>query len=386
MQSREISRKGVDEMAVDGKVRNLPKGIRYRDGKYEQRCMYRGKSYSVRGNTIGETKKAMTKLKYELENGLHREKSNLVLNDWFDTWMDTYKKNSLKRETFLGYYYFYNKHVRVTPLGNMLLTNIRAEHIQKLYNDLVAADYSFSTIKQVKATVYGSLEQAVRNEIIEKNPVKLVNLPRVDKEQSRVVMTKEQQSLFMKYAKDSYLNNLFETMLRTGMRVGEVQGLKTSDIDERKKVINVVRTLKYERGYGFYESTPKTKTSIRDIPLTIATKEILNKQRKYWSSKTESKNRYLFTDEVGEPLQRERIRTEMRRIMRVIHRDGYDFPNVTPHTFRHTFATRAIEYGMQPQILKTILGHASLAMTMDLYSHVLPETRADAMELIAGAF
>jgi integrase len=373
-------------MAVNERGRSLPKGIRYRNGKYEGRCMYRGKNYSVRGKTIGETQKAMTKLKYELGYNLYREKSNLVLNEWFDTWMDIYKRHSLKRETFLGYYYFYNKHIREAQLGNMMITNIRAEHIQKLYNDLVTTDYSLSTIKQVKSTVYGSLEQAVRNEIIGKNPVKLVSLPRIEKRRDRVVMTKEQQRLFMEYAKDSYLYNMFETMLRTGMRVGEVQGLKAGDIDERKKVIHIVRTLKYERDYGFYETTPKSKTSVRDIPLTVAIKDILDRQRKYWDSKTESKDRYLFTDEVGEPLKREKVRTEMRRIMRMIHRDGYDFPDVSPHTFRHTFATRAIEYGMQAQILKTILGHASLAMTMDLYSHVLPETRTDAMELIEGAF
>ncbi|MCD8010928.1 MAG: tyrosine-type recombinase/integrase, partial [Lachnospiraceae bacterium] len=65
---------------------------------------------------------------------------------------------------------------------------------------------------------------------------------------------------------------------------------------------------------------------------------------------------------------------------------GNDFPRITSHVFRHTFATRAIESGMEPQILKTILGHSSLAMTMDLYSHVLPETRREAMEKIAGAF
>ena len=97
-------------------------------------------------------------------------------------------------------------------------------------------------------------------------------------------------------------------------------------------------------------------------------------------------DRYIFLDIDGQPLQREKLRTEIRRIIRVIRRDGNDFPDITGHVFRHTMVTRAIEAGMQPQTLKTILGHSSLAMTMDLYSHVMPETRAEEMEKIASAF
>ena len=85
-------------------------------------------------------------------------------------------------------------------------------------------------------------------------------------------------------------------------------------------------------------------------------------------------------------MSRDRLQAEINRIVNHILADGQDFPRITPHIFRHTFATRAIEAGMPPQVLKTILGHSSLAMTMDLYSHVLPDTKAAEMEKIAGAF
>lgn len=97
-------------------------------------------------------------------------------------------------------------------------------------------------------------------------------------------------------------------------------------------------------------------------------------------------DRYLFCNENGEPLSRERVQSEIERIIRRIREDGHDFSRITPHVFRHTFATRAIEAGMQPQVLKTILGHSSLAMTMDLYSHVLPDTKAAEMEKIDVSF
>ena len=97
-------------------------------------------------------------------------------------------------------------------------------------------------------------------------------------------------------------------------------------------------------------------------------------------------DRYLFCNEKGGPLSRERVQVEIERIIKRIRAAGYEFDRITPHIFRHTFATRAIEAGMQPQVLKTILGHSSLAMTMDLYSHVLPDTKAEEMEKIANVF
>ena len=144
------------------------------------------------------------------------------------------------------------------------------------------------------------------------------------------------------------------------------------------------RTSASQRGY--IEDTPKTRTSTRDIPLTAAILEHIETQRKFWGFKVIKMDQYLFCNENGDPISRERIQAEIDRITKRIHEAGYEFPRITSHVFRHTFATRAIEAGMQPQVLKTILGHSSLAMTMDLYSHVLPDTKAEEMEKIANAF
>lgn len=155
---------------------------------------------------------------------------------------------------------------------------------------------------------------------------------------------------------------------------------------KKQNVIHVRRTLKYIEGKGYFEDTPKTRTSTRDIPLTAAITEHIEAQRKYWGFKVVRMDQYLFCNENGDPISRERIQGEIDRIIKRIKSDGYDFPRITSHVFRHTFATRAIEAGMPPQVLKTILGHSSLAMTMDLYSHVLPDTKADEMQKIANVF
>ena len=120
--------------------------------------------------------------------------------------------------------------------------------------------------------------------------------------------------------------------------------------------------------------------------MTAAIVKHIEEQRKFWGFKVVKMDQYLFCNENGAPISRERVQAEIDRTIKRIREAGHDFPRITSHVFRHTFATRAIEAGMQPQVLKTILGHSSLAMTMDLYSHVLPDTKAEEMEKIANVF
>lgn len=373
-------------MAVDKRGRKLPKGIRQRSDSFEGRFMYKYKEYSVKGDTITEVQKRMRELRYKLEHGLYVEKNKMTYSDWFKTWMNEYKKNQVKMGTIETYQRCYECMIS-EKIGSSLISDIRGEHMQKLYNSLVQEGYKKSSIEVVAAFLNESMKQAVMNGLIERNPVELAKMPKQKGERKRKeAMTKEQQALFMEYAKDSYLYNFFAVMLRTGMRCGEMRGLKYSDIDKKKKVIHVQRTLKRVKGVGFVEDTPKTKTSTRDIPVTEELLQLLEAQHKYWGFKVEKIDRYLFCNENGEALSEQRVQSEINQIVRTITEAGKEFPHVTPHTFRHTFATRAIEAGMQPQTLKTIMGHSSLAMTMDLYSHVMPDTKAKEMEKIASVF
>ncbi len=271
--------KGDEVMAVDKRGRKLPKGIQQRYEDYEGRFMYKGKRYLVHGRTISGTQKAMTELKYKLEHGMFVVEKKIKLNEWFDTWLDEYKKNRVKIGTYVNYQKHYQGTIK-NKLGDMLISDIRGNHIQKLYNDLVKEEYAISTIKIVSAILNGCFEQAMKNGLIERNPIKLAELPRQKEKKTKIALTKEQQELFMDYAKDSYLYNFFAVMLRTGMRRGEMQGLKYSDIDKKNNVIHVQRTLKYIEGIGYLEDTPKTRTSKRDIPLTTDILMLLEAQKK----------------------------------------------------------------------------------------------------------
>ena len=144
--------------------------------------------------------------------------------------------------------------------------------------------------------------------------------------------------------------------------------------------------MKYINGEGYVADAPKTKTSFRDIPLTQDLIGLLDNQKNYWNFKVEKIDRYLFCNVDGDPLDSQAVQVEINRIINRIRAAGNEFERITPHVFRHTFATRALEAGMEPQILKAILGHSSIAMTMDLYSHVLPDSKAEEMKKIVSVF
>lgn len=373
-------------MAIDKNGKQLPPGIRQRsNGKYEGRVQYEFDRYSVYADTMTELKKKMTDLRYRLEHGEFISSSKITVEEWFKTWMEQYKENQVKAGTIISYNDYFNIYIKES-LGKKKLVDIRGEHVQRLYNSLVKRGMALSSIKVVSAILSGCFKQAMKNGLIERNPVLMATLPKGNARRQRRVFTKEEQDIFMEYAKDSYLNNLFALAIRTGLRGGEIRGLKLSDVDKAAELLRIQRTLKYATGRGFFEDAPKTVTSRRDIPLTKDVTAIIDKQKQVYGEKVLRIDGYIFHLPDGTPISRERLQNEIDRIIKRIKADDKEFERFTPHCFRHTFATRAIENGMKPQTLKTILGHSTLAMTMDLYSHVLPTTRAEEMELIAKAF
>ena len=374
-------------MAADKNGKKLPTGVRKKsENSYEVRVKHDGKTYYEYASTITEAKKKRVDLKYQLTHGTYIKPATYTFDEWFNFWIKNYKENSVKIGTIQTYKNYYNSCVK-ERFGDVKIDKIKGADIQAFYNDLTKKGRKLSTIKVVKAFMSNCLKQAVKDELIARNPFDATSLPRkAGDTMGRTAMTREEQELFMEYAKESFLYNLFAVMLRTGMRSGEARDLRWSDIDKKQNVIHVTRTLQYINGVGFIDDAPKTKTSIRDIPLTAEVLKLLENQKNNWGFKVEKIDRYLFCDADGNPVNVHLLQAEIDKTIKRIHEDGKEFPRITSHVFRHTFATRAIEAGMQPQVLKTIMGHSSLAMTMDLYSHVLPDTKAEEMQKIANVF
>lgn len=373
----------------------LPKGISIKKNGYEGRFQYQREKYWVNDSELKTCVKKLNNLRYEVEHSLYTKKTNYTVDQWFIIWIREYKSLSSKEGTVQVYEDSYRNYIK-KMLGSKKIKDISSVLIQKLYNDLFRNGYSTNTIEIVASVINGMYKQALRNKMIQDNPASLATIPRNNTiKKERRVMSSLEQNLLLDYAKGTVHYNLYLLSLATGMRSGEVRGLEWSDVDFKKKTIHVTGTLIYVNG-KYKRTTPKTLTSNRNIPMLDSVATMLKQQKQLLSElklqlgdsfqpKKEFAN-LIFYNEHGDPINRDRYRKVLNSIIKKINQDGHVFPGISPHTFRHTFATRCIEQGMKPNTLKTILGHSKLSMTMDLYAHVMPDDKSDEMQKIAFLF
>lgn len=378
--------------------KKLPKGVTQRkDGRYMGRFMYHGEQYTVYGEDARKTKKKLDDLRYEVEHNVYEKPSKLTVDKWFNEWMNVYKIPTVRVNTIRTYKNSY-RHISAV-IGKKYIADVRAHDLQKVYNVLAEKGYSDGTIHTVRKLANGMFSQAYKNKIITENPVEFTGAaPKGKKSIRRYALTKEEQEVFLRcaerYAKELY--NIFCLGLCTGMRSGELRGLRWKDIDFKERVIHVTGTLIGDTKKEFFRGEPKTQSSYRDIPMIDKAYEALKDERKRqlhnklrmgdkWQP-LEGLEDLVFLSKEGAPRCCSHMGQTKDRILARMKKEGYEINDFSVHSLRHTFATRAIENGMKPQTLKAILGHSKLSLTMDLYSHVLSDTKREEMELIKSAF
>lgn len=367
---------------------NLPRGIMWREDRqsYLGRFTYQGQSHVLYDTEWKRLEERMVAMRKELKEGTYIKECSISLNSWFDNWMETYKKKTVKYGTYQNYLNHYNFYVR-NGIGKKKLKDIMVDDIQKLYNDLCDRDFTAGTIKLLGAVLNGCFKKAVNNRMIAFNPVPLAEIPRCKEKKEKYVFTQEEQSQFMEYIKDNYLCDFFRIVIMSGMRNGEARALQWKDVDFEKKLIRVNHTLITLVGGGYMLDAPKTRTSKRIIPLLPQAGEILMEMKKQADGMgIGNADNYVFCMPDGTEISRARVTTQLGHIEKKMKEDGIQVGHITCHTLRHAFATRAIEGGMKPQVLKTILGHSNISMTMDLYSHVLGEEKVQEMILLENLF
>ena len=228
------------------------------------------------------------------------------------------------------------------------------------------------------------LQRASEDHLLINNPVSGVKL-RADKEINAKALTVDEQNTFFDYCSNTFYDNLFNVAVNTGLRPGELFALQLSDVDLENGYIDVNKTLVYQKYLDddcktFHIEPPKTKQSYRKVPINSICKAYLEKQfelKKVISGKRpKQQNDYLFVTKFNTPLNSviysDAIKAVIRQINLVRPLDN-QFDVFSGHTFRHTFATRCFENGVDAKVVQSYLGHASLKMTMDLYTHVTDE-------------
>mgnify|MGYP004615956423 FL=1 len=370
--------------SLNGK--ELGKGLSQRkDGLYQGRFVNRfGMKQTVYAKTLNEVRQKLRNEQYEDEKALNVVTKDVTLDEWYAIWMDTCKKNcrASTKETYAGHYRRIQK-----ALGWRKLTSLNLLIMQQAINELETDNER----KNSKKILVDMLEKAIDSDLLIKNSAKQINTV-ISKEikKERRVLTVGETELFFRYAKDTFYYNLYVVAIDTGMRIGELMGLQWSDVDFEKKVVHVRRSLCYFRKDGKYVfewHDTKTHNSKRTIPLTTRAMEALKKQRvrrqeillkNAQTAQDEYKN-LVFVTRNNRPTQQFIVQECMDVTTRRIQKEHPEFERFSPYCFRHTFATRAIENGMQPKSVQKLLGHGSLQLTMDLYCHVTDDTLFDEM-------
>lgn len=362
--------------------KKLPKGVqerRLKDGKkvYVGRVQVNGKRHTITKDNLKELKKAMDTLKYELENNIYNEptkREKTTLDIWFDIWLKDYKTIRVKQATIEIYTRIYKKHI-MPSFGTSYIDEIGVEQVQRFINKLANNNLSSNTISLVIAVFGSMLKQACINERITKNPFNHIIIPKKNEPKQKNILSLEHEKIFLSYCTDKLYKNVYVMALYTGMRVNEILGLTWNDIDFNKKLIHVRHTLKYKSKDNYYLSTPKSKTSKRDVPMLSNILTLVQEMK----TNAAGANDFVFNQK-GKPLAYVATNIHLDKILKQMQKDGINIKHLSMHSFRHTFATRCIKKGIQPNTLKVILGHSSLTMTMDLYTHVEEDTKQIEMQ------
>ena len=380
-------------MGKDLKGKELGVGITQRkDGLYQGRYKDRfGKYKTIYNKKLGDLRKELAIA--IADNQLYTSvRDEIKLDDWFKRWVDVYKKKSVRPNTLREYTHIYSKNISPS-LGNCNINSLVKADIQQLIKKVNDDGYLYERQNKVKVILTDMFARAIEDDLMIKNPAKGVKLYQ-DKISSARALTIGEQAVFFEFCKNTFYDNLFNVAVNTGLRPGELFALTIEDINFEEKYIDVNKTLVYQKYLDdecktFHLEPPKTKQSYRHVPINSTCIDYLKRQVELKeivsSRRPKMQTDYLFVTRFNTPLNSviysDAIRSVIRRINETRSLDNqFDF--FSGHTFRHTFATRCLEAGVQPKVVQSYLGHATLKMTMDLYTHVTADKATEDIERI----
>ena len=358
----------------------------------------------VYAKTLEELREKEAQIANDKFEGIKAESQNVTINEMFDLWCQI--KRGLKNNTFENYKYMYNLFVRPN-FGKNRISKLKKTDVKRFYNQL-ADDRGLqaSTIDSVHTVLHQILQMAVDDNYIRNNPsdgvLKELKQSHVFKTEKRRGLTKPEQELLLNYLKNHRLYNhwypIFAVMIGTGLRVGEVAGLRWCDIDLAEGIIDVNHTLVYydhrdennKRGCYFNVHTPKTPNSNRQVPMLEFVKEAFLMERNNQQALgitcevvIDGYTDFIFLNRDGGPFYHGSLNKTIRRIIRdcndeVLMKEEDNpvlLPHFSCHSLRHTFTTRMCEAGVNVKVIQDTLGHADISTTLNIYADVTKELK-----------
>ena len=362
-----------------------------------------GKRHSIYAPTLEQLRDMEEQIIVDKHDGIKADVKALTVNDCFKLWKEL--KRGVKDSTFQNYVYMYEMFVMPT-FGKKRVVQVQRSDIKRFYNGLVDQKVlKISTVDNIHNVLHQVFQVAVDDNYIRQNPtdrmLKELRIAHGHEIEKRKALTLPQQELFFNYMKNTpryrHWYPVFYIMANTGMRVGELTGLRWQDVDMENGMISVNHTLVYynhrdELGTYFSINTPKTEAGCREIPMVAGVKEAFEMIREYQQEVgIQSKVRidgyedFIFVNKDGNMQHHGTLNKAIKRICRdcndqVLLEQGIEsnpvlLPNFSCHILRHTFATRLCESGVNIKVIQDVLGHVDVSTTMDIYVDVMNETK-----------
>lgn len=344
---------------------------------------------TYRNETVVGTKTAAQKrlnaLISERDSGMVYDAQRQTLDEYLDIWLESVAKPRLRGRTYADYRDLMKRYIR-QPLGTVKLANLKALHIQRVYAAMQERGLSPRVIRYTHTVLSSALKKAVELDMIPKNVAKFVQLPKQERKEMKA-LTREECIRFIEALEGERLAAMFSFALATGMRPEEYLALKWKDIDLEAGYVMIRRALVWHREGGGWEfDEPKTNRSKRKVPLPESViKEIRHHRIRQHEERLKCGSRWkdfdlIFASSIGTPLNMPNVRRAFKRVTRSANISS----NVRLYDLRHTMATLLLQANVNAKIVSERLGHASIVLTLDTYSHVLPDMQEEAAEKLEG--
>jgi integrase len=357
----------------DGRV------IGYRGAYFARTTNGIRKRFYVSGKTKTEVKAKLRKATADRDDGIVLDAENPTVGKYLERWLPDSVKDTVKQTTYECYERLLRLHL-VPALGTIKLKALTPAHVRALYREKLDSGLTATSVQRVHALLHKALKQAVNDGLLPRNVTEAVKAPRQSRKEIRA-LNPEQARAFLQAARGNRLETLYLLAIHTGLRQSELLGLKWEDVDLEAKRLSVRRILSAAKS-GPTFTTPKTNKS-RTVRLTSRAVEALHVHRKRQAEEREKLGKpwrdhgLVFCTQVGTPLNRNNVHS--RSFKPLVKRAGLP-PTLRFHDLRHTFATLMLKGGEHPKVVQEMMGHANINITLDTYSHVLPDMQDKAAD------
>lgn len=349
------------------------------DGRWvAQFSLSDGKKRQISRKTEKEAWSALRKSLGEVEQGTIVTGPEQTLNVFLNHWLEEIHKPTLRLSSYIKYRKVIDTYI-LPELGHLKLQKLSPQIVQAFYRRKEKEGLAPKTVNSIHGVLHKALDTAVRWNMLARNVCDVLSPPRIVKHEIQPLSMEQAQHL-LEVARGDRLEMPLLLALVTGLRRGELLGLKWADIDFAQGALQVKRTLDYVAHHGYVESESKTKSGRRRIALPKFVVEALKQHRiqqleqRLKVGEAWQESDYVFTGLTGGPFNPRYLLILFDQLL-----ESAELPHMRFHDLRHSAATILLSMGINPKIVQEILGHSNISMTMDVYSHVLPSMQKEAM-------